>query len=72
MITIYGKDNCSYCEKAKELVPDAEYINLNKRPDLLERLKSQGFRTVPIVYSDQMGYLGGYNELKSYLEANNE
>lgn len=64
---IYGKDNCPYCEMAKELAPDAEYINLSDRPDLREHFIEKGFKTVPIVYTDQMGYIGGYEELKSYL-----
>jgi len=72
MIEIYGKPQCSYCDKAKMLCETRGYKYIYKsldtdftREELLEQFPNA--RTVPqiIINGDK---IGGYNELVSYIE----
>lgn len=70
---IYGKDNCPYCEKAKNLLAikkeQFEYLTLDKdytREELLELAPDA--RTVPQIWIDSGGelfHVGGYTQLES-------
>ena len=67
MVEIYSKDNCPYCDKAKNLLEmkNMEYIEykLDKdfsRDEILEWFP--GVKTFPIITLDKK-YIGGYNEL---------
>jgi glutaredoxin len=73
MITIYGKANCVYCTKAKELVKshnfEYEYKDVGLTAfmeELLERSHERP-RTVPQIWVNG-SYVGGYNELSRYIE----
>ena len=70
MIRIYGRDNCSFCEKAKAFAKmknmEFEYIDA---PDRLEyALLNSGMRTVPVIYFDHeewdrgMSLIGGFDD----------
>ena len=74
-ITIYGRENCSWCSKAKDLVDKLfqsqtidsyEYIDYQKENmsanDLSEIAGTQ-VKTVPIILIDGK-YIGGYKELE--------
>ncbi len=55
MITIYTKDYCPYCIKAKNLLSSIgatyEEINITNTPDLLiELAKKSGMRTLPQIF----------------------
>ena len=73
MITIYGKTNCSFCTKAKELVESRRYKYEYKdvqNTDLLNELKERApveVKTVPQIFIGST-YIGGYNQLTTYLE----
>lgn len=73
MITIYGKTNCSFCTKAKELVESRRYEHEYKdvqNIDLLNELKERApveVKTVPQIFIGST-YIGGYNQLCTYLE----
>jgi glutaredoxin len=74
MIEIYGKDGCPYCDKALELVKyhQLEHIYHKVGKDLvLEEFmeKFPGIKTVPVVTTYGM-YIGGYDELVSYVMEN--
>jgi glutaredoxin len=68
MIEIYGKDNCPYCDMAKQLCEqkkmDYEYKLLGfdfTREELMETFP--GARTFPQIIVDGQK-IGGYTELK--------
>ena len=74
-ITIYGRENCSWCSKAKDLasnllqsqtIDSYEYIDYQKEnmsaKDLSEIAGTQ-VKTVPIILIDGK-YIGGYKELE--------
>jgi len=72
MITIYGKENCPWCVKAKEL---AEQYRLNYKYIDLETPGARDFlknavpeaKTVPQIWWYR-NHLGGYNELATMVE----
>lgn len=72
MIEIYGREDCGYCVKAKELLEEYKipfkYYLVGQDIDVgsvLERFP--GVRTVPIVVNNG-NMVGGYTELRDYLE----
>ena len=76
--TIYTKDECSYCRKAKELLDflgeDYEEVNIKHpeyRDELFTSLEYMGIQkpwTLPQVWGPD-GYLpGGYEGLQKYFE----
>ncbi len=76
MITIYGRDNCSYCVKAKSAAETYglkyEYINVDHgdaKVKLLERTDALGITvtTVPQIFRHGK-YVGGYEEFVVELE----
>lgn len=75
---VIGKEGCSYCTKAKELLElcDAEYeyrdVQQVNSSDVakLEALAKQEFRTVPQIFrlvDDKLTYVGGYSELSKTI-----
>ena len=80
MMIIYGKEMCEYCDKAKEICRqyeiEFEYHSVDDRfsgearlAELKERLLSEGksIKTVPVIW-DRNHWIGGYNELMTYIE----
>ena len=72
MIEIYGRNDCGYCIKAKNLLEENnipyKYYTVGEDIDVgsvVERFP--GVRTVPIVVSNGV-MVGGYTELKEHLE----
>ena len=76
--TIYTKDNCTFCVQAKTLmnIRGIEWEELNmqtspkSRDELMEKCEKMGVipRTVPQIWIDD-DYVGGFQELKSKLDA---
>ena len=72
MITIYGKPQCPYCDKAKNLCEQRgykyEYKTLGKDYQIEELLETfPGAKTVPqIIINSQK--VGGFNDFENYLE----
>ena len=72
---VFTKENCSFCRKTKELIPEATFIAsdeyLAKNRDLflktMDKLTSVQHRTFPMVFSDGT-FVGGYTETKSYID----
>jgi GrxC family glutaredoxin len=73
MITIYTKNNCPYCIRAKDLLNKRklEYkeINISENPELLEDVlgKSQGMKTMPQIFIYEK-HIGGCDDLYKYDE----
>lgn len=72
MITIYGKPQCPFCDKAKNLCEQRgykyEYKTLGKDYQIEELLETfPGAKTVPqIIINSQK--VGGFNDFEDYLE----
>jgi len=72
MIEVYGKPDCGYCIKAKNILKEHEipfkYYTVGQDIDVgsvLERFP--GARTVPIIVVNG-NWIGGYDDLKEHLE----
>ena len=67
MYKIYTQNNCGYCVAAKNLLDKKgeqyEEIHLEDNPDAKNKLKENGFKTVPQIWLDEE-YIGGYVELE--------
>ena len=80
MYIIYGKDNCSYCDRAKHLLEiynlDYKYLRMSEdytREELLELAPEA--KSMPQIWNHVKGrtvHIGGYNELVKYLDENND
>jgi ribonucleoside-diphosphate reductase alpha subunit len=75
MVTIYTKDNCSYCKLAKQLLRknNMEYKEINIKEDNKENFKVEfnntygsEIKTFPAVIIDKE-FIGGFNELLDIL-----
>lgn len=74
---IYSKDNCPWCDKAKTLLSNLdipyEEMKLGRdytKDDLIKLVPEDLPLTVPQVFVYDRR-IGGYEELKEYLEATN-
>lgn len=72
MITIYGKTQCPYCDRAKKLCTERnlefEYKNVEYNEYLNElKEKIPNVRSVPQIWV-QGDHVGGFTELVQYLE----
>jgi glutaredoxin 3 len=72
MLTIYTKDYCPYCVKAKSLLTSIgatyEEVDITHSPDIImELMKKSGMRTVPQIFLwDEC--LGGYDSIAALHE----
>lgn len=72
MLTIYTKDYCPYCVKAKTLLSSLgatfEEVDITNTPDtIMELVKKSGMRTVPQIFlGDEC--LGGYDSIAKLHE----
>lgn len=72
-VEIYGKQNCSFCNAAKELLTEKaipfDYLDIEKDPknraDMFTRAP-EGIRSVPQIFVDGE-YVGGYTDLRAKL-----
>lgn len=77
MITIYGKENCTFCDQAKTLCVtkdiEFEYLSLGvdfERDDFIKMMEEEYSvipRTMPQIIQDS-AYIGGFKELKEILK----
>ena len=67
MITVYSKNNCPFCDRAKALLEnkgvDYRVVNIEDEPDAREFLVDQGLRSVPQIFNDGVLLAGGYQGL---------
>lgn len=73
MISIYGKNNCSYCQKAKDICKqymlEFTYYSIDEQPELFSKFVEMfpEAKTVPqILWHNEP--IGGYTELVSQIE----
>ena len=69
MYTVYGKPDCPFCSYARLFLiqnrEEYEYIDISEYPEEAQRLKSQGFKTVPQIWHNDV-HVGGYEDLEVY------
>lgn len=68
MLTVYSKNNCSYCEQAKYLLTtkgiEFEEVKIDENPNARDFLINQGHRTAPQIYlGDTLFVEGGFQGL---------
>lgn len=68
MITVYTKDYCPFCIKAKQLLTSlgVEFteVDVTRDADTLQNImKVSGMRTVPQIFVDE-DCLGGYSDIE--------
>ena len=67
MITVYSKNNCPFCDRAKALLESKDIpftvIKMEDQPDAREFLMDQGLRSVPQIFKDGVLLPGGYQGL---------
>lgn len=79
MYTIFGRDNCKWCDAAKQLCEskgiEYEYIDVVLDPEMktamalsVQSATGSPPKTVPQIF-DLTGYIGGYTELKAKFDA---
>ncbi len=72
MYLVFTKENCDYCDAAKNLLKSGniEYVEclLDTPKKIAEFKETTGEQTVPQVYHISGKHIGDYNGLKYYLE----
>ena len=67
MLTVYTKDNCPFCDRAKALLESkgVEYtaINVGQQTEAREFLVDQGLRSVPQIFNGTTLIQGGFQGL---------
>jgi len=74
MWIVISRDQCNFCDTAKAMLkhnnqPFVEYnVQSPSSKWLLTLIKQAGYKTVPQIFAPDGTYVGGYNELASYLK----
>lgn len=73
MLTVYSKNHCPFCDKAKYLLEQKgiqfEEVKIDEKPEAREFVVSEGHRTVPQIYKDgKLLVEGGYQGLAKQSE----
>jgi glutaredoxin len=67
MITVYSKNNCPFCDRAKALLESKDIpftvIKMEDDSSAREFLMEQGLRSVPQIFKDGVLLPGGYQGL---------
>ena len=74
MYTIITRDNCSFCDMAKTMLRDSNvaYTEYNVQSGssqwVLTLIKQAKHTTVPQIFASDGCHLGGYAELKNFID----
>ena len=72
MLTVYSKNNCPYCVRAKSLLEskgvDYKEVNIEEDQDSRQFLLDQGLRSVPQIFNGTTLLQGGYQGLAGQKE----
>jgi glutaredoxin len=63
---IYTQNRCGYCERAKNLLSEANETFEERKldtPEKVKRFRDAGHKTVPQIYA----HIGGYSELEEFF-----
>lgn len=73
MLTVYSKDNCPFCDRAKNLltlknIPFTE-VRVDQDPEARQFIVERGHRTVPQIYLNGKLFVeNGYNGLSQMTD----
>ena len=69
---ILGQPTCRYCDEAKKLLTLKDeaysYLDVTKEPWVLTLLLKANLRSVPQVFAPDGKHIGGYDDLKQFLD----
>ena len=72
MLTVYSKNNCPFCDRAKMLLESREVaynvVNIEDQPEAREFLIAQGLRSVPQIFNGSTLLPGGFQGLAGQPE----
>ena len=74
MIKLYTKNNCIQCAMTKKLLNKDnikyEEINVEENSDVLEDLKSRGFKSLPVLSYNDKEYIVGFqvDKLRAFVK----
>ena len=72
MYEIKGTGWCPYCQEAKDLLnslnKEVVFVDLDEVPEKALEMIEQGMKTIPQIYHNG-NRVGGYEDLKQYIEA---
>lgn len=67
MLTIYSKNNCPFCDRAKQLLESkgVSYleVNIEREPEARQLLVDKGLRSVPQIFHGYELIPGGFDGL---------
>lgn len=70
MYYILTRENCQYCDKAKDLLDengeDYQVFSISDSPVYVRLMIKADLKTVPQIWHNA-DYIGGYDQLKEYL-----
>jgi len=75
MYVVITRDQCTFCDQAKALLKENNkpFVEYNIQSDssrwVLYLLKRSSITTVPQVFSPKGSHIGGYQDLKEYIES---
>lgn len=69
MFTVYTKDYCPFCTKAKMLLDNLEIpyqeVDFTDNPEKMQEIMQiSGMRTVPQIFASETECLGGYDDIE--------
>lgn len=72
MFKVYGGQGCMWCVRATELLAENNleyfYYDVHSDKEALEVLKKHNLRSIPQVFTTDGTYIGGFEELKKFVE----
>lgn len=72
MYTVIGRENCSFCDKATDLIEASgnrySYYGIDSDPWTKTLMLKAGYKTVPIIFDAEGKEVGGYTDLKALLD----
>lgn len=70
LIEVYGKENCIFCTRAKNLLNSKglfyRYIDAEKDEAAMTKIRRDGAKTFPAIYIDDR-LIGGFEQLQERL-----
>lgn len=75
ILTVYSKENCPFCDRAKNLLTlkgiSYTEVRIDQDPEAKQFIVSEGHRTVPQIYQNGKLFVsGGYNGLVKLSDQN--
>jgi glutaredoxin len=70
--TVIGRENCTFCDKATDMIEEKgygySYYGIDSDPWTKTLMLKAGYKTVPIIFDENGKEIGGYSDLKEHLD----